>query len=217
MRCLPGCRCTCQESLWNKKFNFPVKLKAQILPFKAEKLTLPDALLIKPSVFEDERGHFLETYNKRDLAQSGIQEDFVQDNQSLSAKNVLRGFHFQAPPHGQAKLVKVVSGRALDVIIDIRKGSPAFGEVFSCELNDQNMHQLYIPEGFAHAFLSLEENTILQYKCSRFYNKESEGGIRWNDPSLAVNWAVPDPQVSAKDEELPFFKDFKSPFHYGQH
>lgn len=186
------------------------------MPFEAENTSMPGVILLKPRVFEDQRGHFLEAYNARDLQKFGINDHFVQDNQSLSAKNVLRGFHFQAPPHAQAKLVRVVRGRVLDVVLDLRKGSETYGQTYAKELSGDNFLQLYIPEGFAHAFLSLEEDTLVEYKCNRFYHKASEGGIHWNDPDLGVEWGVTSPSVSEKDEQLPLLQNFKSPFDYGK-
>jgi len=158
----------------------------------------------------------MESYRASLLESNGINTRFVQDNQSLSAKGILRGMHFQAPPYAQAKLVRVVSGAVLDVVVDIRKGSPWYGHFVAVELNDENMHQLYIPEGFAHGFLTLAENTLFQYKCSDYYNKESEGGIAWNDPEVGIDWGITDPVLSEKDKDNVQLKDFESPFVYSK-
>lgn len=168
--------------------------------------------VISPEIFEDERGYFFEAYNKKRFEKSGLYYDFVQDNQSLSAKNVLRGLHFQNPPHGQAKLVQVLSGKVLDVVVDIRKKSKTFGESYCIELSEKNKKMLLMPEGFAHGFLSLEDNTLFSYKCNSYYNKASEDSIKWNDPDLNINWGVDQPVVSEKDEEASLFKDFHSQF-----
>jgi dTDP-4-dehydrorhamnose 3,5-epimerase len=162
---------------------------------------------IKPRIFKDERGFFFESYHQKLLTQHGIPASFVQDNQSFSYKGVLRGLHLQLSPHGQGKLVRVITGRALDVAVDLREGSPTFGqhETFILDFRENNM--VYIPEGFAHGFLALEE-TILQYKCTNFYNKAAESGILWNDPELDIRWGIEQPVVSGKDKELPSLKEF---------
>jgi dTDP-4-dehydrorhamnose 3,5-epimerase len=167
---------------------------------------------IFPKVFEDSRGVFLETYRANALAEVGITDDFVQDNQSISKKEVLRGLHYQKPPHAQAKLVSVFCGRVLDVIVDIRKDSRTFGQYLKCELTSEKHNILYIPAGFAHGFLTLEEGTVFQYKCSNYYNKESEGGLLWNDPALGIEWGIENPLVSEKDEILPTLAQLESPF-----
>ncbi|MBI1183710.1 dTDP-4-dehydrorhamnose 3,5-epimerase [bacterium] len=173
---------------------------------------IPDVKLIIPNVFRDERGYFMESYRASAFADHGINTQFVQDNQSLSGKGILRGLHFQAPPFAQAKLVKVVSGAVLDVAVDIRRNSPTYGKHVKQVLSTENMHQLFIPEGFAHGFVTLEEHTVFQYKCSNYYHKDSEGGIAWNDADLAIDWEVTNPTLSAKDENATLFKDFVSPF-----
>ena len=154
----------------------------------------------------------MESYNRQSLEKLGVNVAFVQDNQSFSTKNVLRGLHFQKPPFAQAKLVRVLSGRALDVIVDIRKDSPTYGQHLTVELDAERSNQLFIPAGFAHGFLTLEDDTTFFYKCSDYYNKESEGGLLWNDPDLGINWNVTDPIVSDKDLVQPTFKDFITPF-----
>lgn len=175
---------------------------------------IPGLLTIKPAVFSDSRGSFLESYNRKGFAELGIADDFVQDNQSISKAFVLRGLHFQAPPFAQAKLVRVTRGAALDVAVDIRKGSPTYGQYDSVLLNPTNNYMFYIPVGFAHGFVALEDDTVFQYKCSGYYNKSSEGCILWNDPDLKINWDVKDPLLSPKDAEGQFFSKFTSPFNY---
>jgi dTDP-4-dehydrorhamnose 3,5-epimerase len=169
-------------------------------------------LIIQPSVFEDARGYFFESYNKNIFHQHGITEEFVQDNESLSQKNVLRGLHFQNPPYAQAKLVRVITGAVLDVAVDIRKKSPTYGKYFSITLTAENKTMLYIPEGFAHGFLVLEDNTVFSYKCSRVYNKEAEDGLLWCDEDLAINWGIDAPIISEKDKGAKRFRDFTSRF-----
>ena len=165
-----------------------------------------------PRVFTDARGAFFESFSAREFAKLGITEDWVQDNQSSSARGVLRGLHFQRPPYAQAKLVRVAAGRALDVIVDIRPGSATYGQHLSVELDAQRCNVLYIPVGFAHGFLALEDNTLFLYKCSDYYQPGSEGGLHWNDPALNINWQITAPNVSEKDQVLPFLEEFESPF-----
>ena len=173
--------------------------------------------LIKPSKFGDERGWFMETYNAARYAEQGVSVTFVQDNHSMSAEvGTLRGLHFQSPPHGQDKLVRCVRGRIWDVAVDIRKGSPTWGQWVGAELTEENGHQLFVPIGFAHGFITLEPNTEVQYKCSGLYAPGCEGGVTWNDPALALPWALPPggPILSAKDKILPILADLDSPFDY---
>lgn len=175
--------------------------------------TLKDAYLIKPQFFNDERGFFVETYSKQKFADLGIDADFVQDNHSMSVtRGVLRGLHFQKPPYAQAKLVRVTRGAVYDVIVDLRKDSPTFGKWEGFELTANNHLMLFVPRGFAHGFCTLEDYTEFQYKCDNLYNKESEGGLPWDDPELKIYWPVQEPILSAKDKEHPMFKDFNSPF-----
>ncbi|PRY09853.1 dTDP-4-dehydrorhamnose 3,5-epimerase [Pontibacter ummariensis] len=166
----------------------------------------------QPRVFKDDRGYFLETFSTKWFEPFGIKPVFVQDNQSASKRGVLRGLHFQKPPHAQAKLVRVTSGKALDVAVDIRKESPTFGQHVACILDSEKHNLFYIPEGFAHGFVALEDNTTFLYKCTNLYAPSAEGGILWNDPSLNIDWGVEEPLVSPKDEVLPLLKDFGSPF-----
>ena len=174
---------------------------------------LAGLLLIEPKVFEDSRGYFLESYNSETFKNSGIDTIFVQDNQSFSSKGTLRGLHFQNVPYAQVKLVRVITGSIIDVAVDVRKGSKTYGEYYSVKLSGENKKTLYIPDGFAHGFLTLEDNTIVQYKCSNVYNKESEGGIIWNDPDININWGLIDePIISDKDKNNILFKDLNSKF-----
>lgn len=172
--------------------------------------------VIIPKLFNDERGYFFESYNANEFEENVDTIDFVQDNESCSSTGVLRGFHYQKPPYDQAKLVRVVKGSAIDVIVDIRKDSPYYGEWSAEFLSEENQHQFYVPRGFAHAFLALEDNTIFQYKCDNFYNKESEGGIIWNDPTINFKWEewidLKDIKLSEKDEKHPCLNDFDTPF-----
>jgi dTDP-4-dehydrorhamnose 3,5-epimerase len=172
---------------------------------------LPNLLLIEPKVFEDHRGHFFESYRQDALIDYG-NPTFVQDNQSLSHAGILRGLHFQREPHAQGKFVRVITGAVLDVALDIRKSSPTYGQFVAEKLTAANKRMLYIPPGFAHGFLTLEDNTIFTYKCTDYYAPASEGGVLWNSPSLNIPWGVEHPVLSAKDEILPDFSVFESPF-----
>jgi dTDP-4-dehydrorhamnose 3,5-epimerase len=175
--------------------------------------SLKDAYLIKPKVFQDERGFFLESYSEKKFAENGINAKFVQDNHSLSVKKgVLRGLHFQIPPNDQSKLVRVTHGKVYDVIVDIRKNSPTYGKWEGFELSAENFQMLFVPRGFAHAFLTLEDNTEFLYKVDNFYAPESDSGFIWNDPDLAIDWPMEDSILSEKDAKLQKFKDFNSPF-----
>lgn len=176
------------------------------------KTKIEGLLIIKPSVFIDERGYFYESYNKNNFAKLGIDADFVQDNESKSQKNVLRGLHFQNPPFGQGKLVRVVKGAVLDVAVDIRSGSPTYGQWEAVELTEENKVMYWIPAGFAHGFLTLKDDTIFSYKCTNVYNKQSEGSIQWDDPDIGIQWNVENPILSEKDLSAPDFKSFKSQF-----
>lgn len=172
-----------------------------------------DLLLIKPKVFKDHRGFFLEFYSEKIFRERGITTPFVQDNHSLSVKKgVLRGLHFQLPPHAQAKLVRVIHGAVFDVAVDLRKESSTYGKWQGFELTAENFNMLYVPRGFAHGYCTLEDNTEFMYKCDNFYHPESDTGLRWNDPTLNINWPVKDTILSDKDKDTPFFKDFESPF-----
>ncbi len=167
-----------------------------------------------PRVFADDRGVFFETFSARLMAQAGATAtEWVQDNQSNSKKGVLRGLHYQRPPHAQAKLVRVGQGRALDVAVDLRSDSPTYGQHQLVELSAERANMLYIPVGFAHGFMALEDDTIFLYKVSDYYAPTAEGGLRWDDADLNINWGTEvTPLVSGKDDELPLFKDFTTPF-----
>lgn len=171
-------------------------------------------VLLEPQVFHDSRGYFFESYSKERFESIGIHDDFVQSNQSLSQKDVLRGLHFQAAPFAQSKLVRVIKGAVLDVIVDIRTGSPTYGQYLSAVLSEENKQMFYIPVGFAHGFLTLENQTIFTYKCGNYYNKASEAGIMWNDPEIGIDWGIKKPLVSEKDQVNEHFLNFKSPFHF---
>ena len=169
--------------------------------------------LIEPNVFEDKRGYFLESFNEREFKeQTKLDIHFVQDNESLSQKNVLRGLHFQVPPYAQGKLVRVVKGSVLDVAVDIRKNSATYGKHQTVLLSEKNKLQFYIPPGFAHGFLTLEDFTVFSYKCTNFYNKNAEQGILWNDSSLGIQWNASQPLLSEKDQINQVFDNFTSPF-----
>lgn len=176
------------------------------------KTKIKDLLIIKPTVFEDHRGYFFESYNKEKFLQNGIDQNFVQDNESKSVKGVLRGLHFQKPPFAQGKLVRVMKGAVLDVAVDLRKNSPTYGQWESIVLTESNKMMYWVPPGFAHGFVTLEDNTVFFYKCTNVYNKESEGSILWNDPDLNIDWQIENPILSEKDMQSPLFKDFSSPF-----
>jgi len=177
------------------------------------KTEIQDLLIIKPQVFEDDRGYFFESYNQDKFAAHGVDVQFVQDNESRSMKNVLRGLHFQKPPFAQGKLVRVMRGSVLDVAVDLRKSSPTYGKWASIVLSDKNKWMYWIPAGFAHGFLTLEDNTVFFYKCTNIYNKQSEGSILWNDPDLNIDWGKDIiPVLSDKDKVSPLFRDFGSPF-----
>ncbi|HOY50002.1 MAG TPA: dTDP-4-dehydrorhamnose 3,5-epimerase [Flavobacteriales bacterium] len=179
---------------------------------RIEQVPISGLMIISPNVFEDPRGYFFESYSKKAFEEAGITEEFVQSNQSLSQKGVLRGLHFQHPPHAQSKLVRVIQGSVLDVALDIRKGSPTYGQHFSIVLSAQNKTMFYVPVGFAHGFLTLEDNTIFSYKCGNYYNKPAEDGILWNDSDLNIEWNVENPILSEKDKVNTLFRDFNSPF-----
>jgi len=166
--------------------------------------------VIKLENFEDERGSFKETWNEKKI--KFIKTKFVQDNESLSKKNVVRGLHFQNPPYEQGKLVRVTYGSVIDIAVDLRKKSKTYGKYFSIELNDKNNYLFWIPPGFAHGFVCLKDNTIFNYKCTNYYNKDSEKCIIWNDPDININWNVKKPIISSKDLQGIRLKDFKSKF-----
>jgi len=174
----------------------------------------PGLFVFEPKVFEDSRGYFFESYNENIFREQGIDIRWVQDNQSSSTFGVIRGLHYQLPPFAQSKLVRVLRGKILDVAVDIRKGSPTYGKSFSKVLSAKNKKQLLIPKGFAHGFSVLSEKAEVLYKCDSYYNKESEGGIIYNDPSLHIDWQIPAENaiVSEKDNALPLLADCNNTF-----
>jgi dTDP-4-dehydrorhamnose 3,5-epimerase len=177
---------------------------------------IPGVLILEPRVFTDDRGYFYESYSKRTLAEIGIEADFLQDNQSMSQKGTVRGLHAQAHPFAQGKLVRVLQGSVMDVAVDARVGSPTYGRHVAVELNAANNLQLWVPPGCLHGFVTLEDNTIFAYKVTNYYDKASETGVLWNDPELAIGWGITETEavVSGKDQVLPVFKEWESPFSY---
>jgi len=175
---------------------------------------ISNLVVFEPKVIEDSRGYFFESFNLQTFRAEGIDINFVQDNQSSSNRGVIRGLHYQLDPYAQVKLIRVLSGRILDVAVDIRKGSPTFGESFSIELSAENKKQLFIPAGFAHGFSVLSDQAEVFYKCDSFYNKESEAGILYNDPSLNIDWEIPAGKeiISEKDKGLPLFAKCRNNF-----
>lgn len=180
------------------------------------KTIIPGLLILEPKVFGDARGYFMESWNQRDFEAAVGPVRFVQDNESKSRYGVLRGLHFQKGRYSQSKLVRVVSGRVLDVAVDIRRGSPWFGQHVACELTGENHRQFFIPRGFAHGFVVLSEEAVFQYKCDYPYTPEAEGAIAWNDPSLAIDWGIPEEAVllSEKDKHHPFLAVAEDLFDY---
>ena len=174
---------------------------------KTTKLRIEGLLLIEPKVFGDARGFFVETYNAKRYAEVGLADQFVQDNLSFSARGVLRGLHFQEPC-GQGKLVSVLQGEVYDVAVDIRLGSPTFGQWLGVTLNGENKHQFYVPPGFAHGFVATRDDTFFSYKCTQLYQPENEGSILWNDPALGIPWPVAEPSLAAKDKAGICLADF---------
>ena len=163
--------------------------------------------IVQPKVWGDARGHFFESYSEAAFKAAGLPTDFVQDNQSLSAKGILRGLHFQKPPYAQGKLVRVIKGSVLDVVVDLRRSSPTYGQHFAIELNEDNKTMFWVPPGFAHGFLTLADDTIFVYKVTGLYNKESEGGLLWNDPALGIDWGIENPLLSDKDRIQPLLSE----------
>lgn len=179
------------------------------------KTVIEGVLILEPRIFGDARGYFFESFNAKEFAEkTGLNVTFVQDNESMSHYGVLRGLHFQKPPFTQSKLVRVVKGRVLDVAVDIRKGSPTYGQHVAVELSEENHRQFFIGKGFAHGFSVLSDEVIFQYKCDDFYAPQSEGAIAWNDPDIAIDWQIPAEKVllSEKDSHHPYLRDFESPF-----
>ena len=178
---------------------------------------IPDVVVVEPKIFGDDRGYFFESWSQRDFDAQVRPVQFVQDNESKSRYGVLRGLHFQKGVHAQSKLVRVIQGRVLDVAVDIRKGSPTFGQHVAVELSGENHRQIFIPRGFAHGFVVLSEEAVFQYKCDNLYAPESEGAIQWNDPSLGIDWRIPaaDVVLSEKDKRHPLLADCEELFDYG--
>jgi dTDP-4-dehydrorhamnose 3,5-epimerase len=181
-----------------------------------ETTSLPGLLILKPSRFGDDRGWFSETWNQSKLAEQGVHVPFVQDNHSMSSQpNTVRGLHFQRPPRAQDKLVRCTRGAVYDVAVDARRGSPTYGQWFGIDLTPDNGLQLLVPKGFLHGFVTRLPDSELQYKCSDIYAQDCDGAIRWDDPSIGIDWSLTGaPVLSAKDERAPLFRDFDTPFHY---
>jgi len=180
------------------------------------KTAIEGVVIIEPRLFKDERGYFFESFSQREFNEKVREIHFVQDNESKSSYGVLRGLHFQKPPFAQSKLVRVIRGAVLDVAVDIRIGSPTFGQHVAVELTEDNHRQFFIPRGFAHGFSVLTDEVIFQYKCDNFYAPQSEGAIAWNDPDLAIDWKIPAQQIilSDKDSHHSRLKEIESPFHF---
>lgn len=177
------------------------------MPFTFTKTKLEGVIIVEPRVFGDERGFFMETFKKSDFAENGIKLEFVQDNHSSSQKGVLRGIHFQKDPMAQGKLVRVTKGAVFDVAVDLNPDSPTFKEWVGVELTAENHTMLYIPPGFGHGFATLEDDTHFQYKCTALYSPEHDGGVKYDDPEIGVEWPIKNPIVSAKDAALPYLKE----------
>ena len=186
------------------------------MPFEFERMEIPDVILVKPKVFGDDRGFFMETFKKSDFVKHGINPDFVQDNHSKSERGVVRGLHYQLNPKAQGKLVRVSRGKLIDVVVDIRKGSPFYGKWLSVELSEENKHMLWMPPGFAHGVCILEDDTDLLYKATGEYSLEHDRGILWNDPEIGVDWPIDNPSLSEKDMKQPLLKDAENNFVYEQ-
>lgn len=178
--------------------------------------SIPGVVIIEPRLFKDDRGYFFESFSERDFNTQVREVKFVQDNESMSSYGVMRGLHFQRPPYTQSKLVRCVKGAVLDVAVDIRKGSPTYGQHVAVELTEENHRQFFVPRGFAHGFAVLSETAIFQYKCDNFYHPEADGGISILDDSLGIDWHIPTDHtiLSEKDTKHPLLKDFDSPFDF---
>ena len=178
------------------------------------KTAIDGVVIIEPKIFGDHRGYFFESFSERAFNSQVREVKFVQDNESKSCYGVVRGLHFQKPPYAQAKLVRVVKGKVLDVAVDLRKGSPTYGRHVAVELSEDNHRQVFIPKGFAHGFAVLSQEAVFQYKCDEYYEPSSEGALAWDDPDLGIDWGLPPDQVklSEKDKNHPCLKDFDSPF-----
>lgn len=185
---------------------------------EVKKTDIEGVVILEPRLFEDERGYFFEAFSEREFTEKVRECHFVQENEAYSTYGVVRGLHFQRPPHAQSKLVRVVKGRVLDVVVDIRKGSPTFGKHIAVELSAENHRQLFIPRGFAHGYSVLSEEALLEYKCDNYYTPASEGAILWNDLALAINWQIPSESVilSDKDMKNPALAECEALFDYNE-
>lgn len=188
--------------------------KGQCVPFSFRSLSIPGVIVVEPKKFPDSRGYFMETFKRSDFAAAGIREEFVQDNYSVSASATLRGLHYQKQPHSQGKLVWCLKGAIFDVAVDIRKESPTYGKWVSCELTSDNSHMIYVPPGFAHAFLVLSETAAVLYKCTSEYAPDADRGIMWNDPDIGIQWPIKNPILSEKDAKHPPLKLADNNFRY---
>lgn len=189
-----------------------------MIEMKVINTEIEGVVIIEPTIFKDDRGYFYESFSQREFEEKVCKTTFVQDNQSKSSYGVLRGLHFQKPPHCQSKLVRCIKGAVLDVAVDIRKGSPTFGKYVAVELSEENHRQFFVPRGFAHGFAVLSEEAVFQYKCDNFYNKASEGSIAWNDPELAIDWRIPADSIllSEKDKLSKNINDAEYLFDYNE-
>lgn len=180
------------------------------------KTDIEGVVIIEPRIFKDSRGYFFEGYSKREFDEKVRPIDFVQDNESMSTRGVMRGLHFQRPPFAQSKLVRCIKGAVLDVAVDIRKGSPTYGKYVSCLLSEENKRQIFVPRGFAHGFAVMSDIAVFQYKCDNYYHPEADGGISILDASLGIDWGITidDAILSDKDQKHPLLKDFDSPFDF---
>ena len=176
------------------------------------KTSIDGLIVFSPKIHSDERGYFFENFRRNHFDELKLDIDFVQENESMSQENTARGLHLQAPPFAQDKLIRVIKGSILDVAVDVRKKSPTYGKHIAIELNEHNKKSFLVPKGFAHGFCCLENDSIVNYKCSDYYNQNSEMGLYWNDPALGIEWPISDPIVSEKDKVQPSLQDFKSPF-----
>ena len=180
------------------------------------KTAIEGLVIIEPKIFKDSRGYFFESFSQREFEEKVRKVNFVQDNESMSSYGVMRGLHFQRPPFAQSKLVRCVKGRVLDVAVDIRKGSPTYGQHVAVELSEENYRQFFVPRGFAHGFVVLSETAVFQYKCDNFYAPEADGGVNIKDTSFDIDWQIPMEKaiLSDKDTKHVFFNEFDSPFDY---
>lgn len=177
------------------------------MPFTFTKTKIPEVQIIQPRIFPDDRGYFMETYKHSDFAANGIPENFNQDNHSFSSKGILRGLHFQNAPYAQGKLVRAIEGIVWDVAVDLRSDSPTYKQWVGIELDSTSGTMFYIPPGFGHGFVVISQTAHFLYKCTNEYNPQADGGVRWNDPELAIDWPLTDVSVSEKDEKLPFLHE----------